>query len=87
MVLPGCDVCCARDLMERLRTVVAGDAVLTPMGQVAISCSVGVASVRMEADTTAEHLPTVQRELLHRAHEALYAAKRNGRNRVELATA
>jgi diguanylate cyclase (GGDEF)-like protein len=68
VVLPGADVGVARTLAESMRAAVANSA----MG---VTVSIGVSSAL--PDDAA--LPT---ELFTRADEALYAAKRAGRNRV-----
>jgi two-component system, cell cycle response regulator len=85
VVLPGCNQTEAQGTLERLRAGVCAQPVTTPAGDVAVSCSVGVACVRLDLGTAPDLLPHVQQVLLQEADEALYAAKRNGRNRVELA--
>jgi diguanylate cyclase (GGDEF)-like protein len=72
VVLPGCDATDALTVAERVRRAVelrhaAGDCCRA-------SVSVGVATVRSELDTV--------EALVQRADEALYRAKREGRNRV-----
>lgn len=73
IVLPGCPLDAARDLAERIRKVVASqnDPVV---GQ--ITLSLGVGTVRLSENYT---------ELLKRTDEALYQAKRSGRNKVVIA--
>ncbi|MFZ7310742.1 sensor domain-containing diguanylate cyclase [Comamonas jiangduensis] len=73
IVLPGCPLDAARDLAERIRKVVASqnDPIV---GQ--ITLSLGVGTVRLSENYT---------ELLKRTDEALYQAKRSGRNKVVIA--
>ena len=63
----------ALEIAERIRTVVSGPACIDGH-EVAVSVSVGVATSR-DANCASE--------LLRRADEAMYCAKRNGRARVE----
>jgi diguanylate cyclase (GGDEF)-like protein len=78
--LPGVDELSARSIGERLRQQIAAlQCESTPGERVNLSISVGIA-------TYPAH-PAQVDELLRAADEALYAAKRNGRNRVELAGA
>jgi diguanylate cyclase (GGDEF)-like protein len=76
MVLPGCGRGCALDVAERMRRSVGGQPISTPIGDVTITVSLGVAIVEkghsLKLDT-----------LIIAADEALYRAKRAGRNRVE----
>ncbi|MDX1483814.1 MAG: PleD family two-component system response regulator [Alphaproteobacteria bacterium] len=77
VVMPECDATVAATVAERLRGLVAE----TPFdagedGKVDVTVSIGVASRKDETDTA--------EGLLARADEALYEAKRNGRNRVEV---
>ena len=84
VILPGCDEAGARRTMERVRSRIAAEAVVTPGGELGISCSIGVACASLDMGVAPELLAQAQQELLQRADEALYAAKRNGRNRVEV---
>ncbi|HTS66113.1 MAG TPA: diguanylate cyclase [Candidatus Acidoferrales bacterium] len=72
VVLPGCDLANAAVQGERLRLAVAAQSFPLPHRQLAVTCSIGVAS-------TAVHPPET---LIRRADEALYQAKSQGRNRV-----
>ncbi len=78
VVLPRCEPADARALAERLRHCIASDPVATSLGEVSISISLGVTTT--DAEKSLE-LATV----LQRVDEALYQAKREGRNRVVLA--
>ena len=77
VVMPDCDVRVATNVADRLRCLVsdspfsAGDA-----AGIAVTVSIGIACRQGDDDT-----PDA---LLARADEALYEAKRNGRNRVEV---
>jgi two-component system cell cycle response regulator len=76
IVSSGCDTRTAAEQAERLRQVVAARPVQCVHGTIPVTVSLGVAAVTgdlMQAD-----------ELLRVADEALYLAKRNGRNRVEV---
>ncbi|ATQ76408.1 diguanylate cyclase response regulator [Massilia violaceinigra] len=77
-VLPNCDPEGALAVAERMRSAMADTAVHTPYGDIAVTVSIGIASVNTadKADMTA---------LLHRADGALYAAKLLGRNCVTAA--
>lgn len=66
----------ARALAERLRLSVEGTPFATPAGPLPVTCSLGLA-LAQRGDTLSA--------LLARADAALYAAKREGRNRVVMA--
>lgn len=65
----------ARVLAEKLRQAIAMTAFADERGLVAVTASIGVATMREKEVTVA---------LLGRADAALYAAKQNGRDRVEV---
>lgn len=74
VVMPDSDITAAAKIAERVRAAIAADPVIVPAGEIAITASIGVSALRDgDADGTS---------LLMRADEALYAAKRAGRNRV-----
>jgi diguanylate cyclase (GGDEF)-like protein len=76
-VLPDCEMAGALEVAERMRAAVAASVVVTAYGEVAITVSIGVATMSRDA---ASSLP----ELLRRADNALYRAKQNGRNCVTI---
>jgi two-component system cell cycle response regulator len=76
VVLPGCGRGCALEVAERMRFSVADQPIVTPAGEVGITVSLGVTVV--EKGHTLK-LDTV----IVAADQALYRAKRAGRNRVE----
>jgi diguanylate cyclase (GGDEF)-like protein len=78
LVLPECDTSGAMTLAERLRTTIATKALTLAEGMTPLTISLGVATSNLAQETEA---------LISAADAALYRAKNNGRNRVELATA
>lgn len=76
IVCPGCDQGAVLRRAENLRAAIAGEPLNTPEGNISVSLSLGVAV--SAGDTSRD-------QLLRSADEALYRAKRAGRNRVELA--
>jgi two-component system, cell cycle response regulator len=80
LVLPSTDLEAAERVAERLRKAVAGnDFVVSDDVGISVTISVGVATLGDATDTLDR--------LLKRGDSALYAAKREGRNRVVLAAA
>lgn len=78
ILLPETDTEGARVVAERLRARLREAEHVSPDGKTfRVTASIGVASFGSDADT--------DKALLRRADEALYAAKRAGRNRVRLA--
>jgi diguanylate cyclase (GGDEF)-like protein/PAS domain S-box-containing protein len=73
--LPGMGIAEARAFAERLRCAIADTIFPTASGPIQVSCSIGIASAR-----PADSLP----QLINRADTALYEAKRQGRNRLEI---
>jgi diguanylate cyclase (GGDEF)-like protein len=74
-VLPGCGLDSALVVAERVRSSIARQPITTLAGDVALTVSLGVAA--------AEKAPRGADELIQAADDALYRAKRGGRNRVE----
>ena len=77
-VLPNCGVQGALEVAERMRAAVAATPVMTHVGEVAITVSIGVAALGVDE-------PAKLGELLQRADEALHRAKQNGRNCITIA--
>jgi diguanylate cyclase (GGDEF)-like protein len=73
IVLSGCSLTDALKRAEDFRRAIAGTPILTGSGPVAVTCSFGVAED--SGNSSAE-------ELINKADEALYCAKRAGRNCV-----
>ncbi len=76
IVMPETDLALANKVAERIRRLMAASGFPIRQGAetLDITVSVGVASYQGEADTPDD--------ILKRSDEALYAAKREGRNRV-----
>jgi two-component system cell cycle response regulator len=76
IILPGCAVAAALQVAERVRLAVSGSGVNTTASDVAITVSLGVAAAEggQREDVDA---------LIQAADEALFRAKRAGRNRAE----
>lgn len=77
ILAPGCAPDTALPLAERLRTAMAHTPVVTSGISIAVTVSVGVAVGQGSSFNSFE--------LLHEADAALYGAKQNGRNRVQVA--
>lgn len=78
VILSECCMGCAAVLAERLRLSVSTDSFETPKGMIPVTISLGVVTSGLDRKNNAELL-------LSAADEALYRAKENGRNRVEVA--
>lgn len=78
LVVPGCDLRIAGEIAERIRKKVVAEVIDTQAGEIAVTISLGVAVSSPERQST---VPS----LVHAADLALYRAKKNGRNRMELA--
>ena len=77
VLLPETDLSEALSLAQRLGQRIS-DTAITPEHDAPISVTVSVGVAALAPDETGE-------ELIHRADQALYRAKQNGRNRVEMA--
>ena len=78
IVSPGCSAAAAAELAERLRECLSASPVHCLQGAIPVTISLGVAA------TTSGTVPAD--DLLRAADEALYAAKKNGRNQVKVST-
>jgi diguanylate cyclase (GGDEF)-like protein len=78
VILPDCCLECAAAFAERLRLCVSSDSIDTPEGMIPVTISLGVAASSKDRKRDADFL-------VKSADEALYRAKGNGRNRVEVA--
>ena len=76
-LLPETSLEAARDVATRMAAYIANHPVVTANATVPCTVSIGLAQMA-EQETTLD-------AMLHRADQALYRAKHNGRNRVELA--
>ena len=77
IILAGADLAAAQVFAERLRQKIAGTPLLHQGLTIAVTVSIGISDLNA-TDTSAD-------AVLMRADEALYQAKRNGRNRVAVA--
>ncbi|HLK66460.1 MAG TPA: diguanylate cyclase [Bryobacteraceae bacterium] len=77
IVVPGCDLAASVAVAERLREVVACQPYIAEEANCPATCSFGLAWSGTCAAVDSD-------QLLREADAALYAAKRNGRNRVEV---
>lgn len=77
VLLPETGVAAAREVAERIVAACHSALVRAPDAEVRFTCSIGVAGVTAD-DTTVV-------DILDRADEAMYAAKRGGRDRVAVA--
>jgi two-component system, cell cycle response regulator len=77
LVLPGCASAVAGRRADEIRGLIAKDAIITTFAQVPVTLSMGVAGTDILGNSSLE-------DLLQQADEALYRAKLNGRNRVEI---
>ena len=77
VILPGCDLTTGARRADEIRNLVAKDPILTPFGTTSATVSMGVSSTSPDRDHAVA-------DLLHEADVSMYAAKKNGRNRVEL---
>jgi|SRR5579864_4243824 len=76
LLLPGCDLTIGTRRADQIRKRVAQDPITTPAGPASVTVSMGVTITSAARDHSVA-------ELLREADSSLYAAKKNGRDRVE----
>ena len=76
VMMPETDLSDAISFAEKIRTLVESTRIETQAGPIAITVSIGVASAPHQSISSAK-------ELIVHADEALYRAKRGGRNQVQ----
>ena len=77
LILPGCDLRVGTRRANEIRALVAKGPIATPFGTASPTVSMGVTVTSSGDDHTVA-------DLLHEADLAMYAAKKGGRNRVEI---
>ena len=80
IILPGCELTTGARRADEIRNLVTKDPIFTPFGTVSATVSVGVTVTSRDRDHSVS-------DVLHEADVSMYAAKKNGRNRVELFSA
>jgi len=76
LILPGCDLEAGRRRADRIREAIGKDPIPTAYGTASVTISMGVTVTSCQLGQTAS-------EILRQADVSMYAAKKNGRNRVE----
>lgn len=76
IILPNCSLTVATRRADEIRCLVCKDAVVTTFATVPVAVTIGVAASDWRQNQSIE-------DLLQHADQALYAAKKNGRNRVQ----
>lgn len=77
LILPGCDLQAGKARADRIRHSIEAEAINTPYGTASVTISMGLTAVMADSQ------PSVC-EILHQADTSMYAAKKKGRNRVEV---
>jgi two-component system cell cycle response regulator len=80
IILPGCDLTTGKRRANEIRNLVSHGPITTPFGASSVTVSMGVTVTSMVDGHSVS-------DTLHEADMSLYAAKKNGRNRVEVFTA
>jgi diguanylate cyclase (GGDEF)-like protein len=80
VILPGCDLTIGARRADEVRNLVTKDPIVTPSGTTSATVSMGVTVTSPARDHSVA-------DLLHEADVSMYAAKKNGRNRVEVFSA
>ncbi len=79
IILPGCNLNVGARRADEIRGLVAKDPINTPFGATAATVSMGVTATVADRDCSIS-------EFLREADMSMYAAKKNGKNRVEVFT-
>jgi two-component system, cell cycle response regulator len=80
IILPSCELSTGARRADEIRNMVAKNPILTPFGTTSATVSMGVTVTSPVGDHSVS-------DLLYEADVSMYAAKKNGRNRVELFSA